>query len=238
MSKYKVLWVASAETPRDYRARQIYANEQGAVCYLEGHYNAKEYDKPGTQDNPALAVIASNSSQKTRDMGRWFCAEISKAFGHPNGGLYVRGPNENGYGNVAYAKGNSLLLEPLFVSDEEQARIAKSPVGIETIATIIFQMIVKFYPNGGLIALSPGHKYKVTSPSDRGAPVHPSVGGWEADLAELYMKRLAELLELHYTGIDPAPPSPAPPVASNITLVGRWEVASSTDNQTTLKRIG
>jgi hypothetical protein len=234
MSKYKVLWVASAETPRDYRARQIYANEQGAICYLEGHYNAKEYDKPGTQDNPALAVIASNSSQKTRDMGRWFCAEVSVEFGCPNGGLFVRGPNENGYGNVAYARGNSLLLEPLFVSDAEQAKIASSEDGQNRIALIIVQMITHFYPNGGLIAFSPGHKYKVNSPRDRGAPVHPDVGGWEADLAEKYMQKAAYILEQE---IAPVVVSGAPP-STEVTLMGKWEVSSSTATQTTLKRIG
>lgn len=236
MGKYQVLWVASEKERRDYRDRQLYANARGADCYIEGHYNANLYDKPGTQDNPASCLVASNSGTKTREMAAFFAAQVSQTFGYPNGGCVVTEPGDAGYWNLYYVKGNSLLLEPLYVSDPEQALMAQSELGQDRIAEIINGMVRKFYPDGGVIALSVGHKYKVSSPYDRGAPVVGTDGLGEADLAELYMKKAAVLLETDVQE-ENVTPDKTTPVVCEISLCGTWEVVPGDPGQTRLVRV-
>lgn len=239
MAKYHILWVASGSDRRDYKARQLYANDKGAVCYIEGHYNAKVYDKPGTADNPASCLVASNSGSKTRNMAAFFAAHVHQTFGYPNGGCVVTEPGIAGYWNLYYAKGNSLLLEPLYVSDPEQAIMAQSELGQDRIAQIINTMVRKFYPDGGVIAFSVGHKYKVSSPYDRGAPVVGTDGLGEADLAELYMKKAAVLLETETeTKTETETEVETVPVeVCDVSFRGTWEIVPGVPGQTRLVRV-
>lgn len=251
MSKYKILWTADENNRRDYRDRQLYANEKGAVAFIQGHYNAKEYDKPGTQDNPALVVVADNSGSKTRSMGEYFAKRISDTFGFPNGGVHVRKQGERGYWNVYYAKGNSMLLEPFYVSDPEQALLAQSEDAQDKIAGIIADMCRMNYPDGSLLAFDIGHKYKVSSPYDRGAPVVGTKGLGEADLVELYMRKAAVLLE---TPVTTETDSIAPPTSREapleltsvefpkntrvqLRLEGRWTVLQHTEAYMSLAKV-
>ena len=60
-------------------------------------------------------------------------------------------------------------------------------------ARILVESIQRFFPDGGLIAFSVGHKYKKSSPNDRGADL--AGGGSEADYAEKVLKKAAVMLE-------------------------------------------
>jgi hypothetical protein len=245
MSKYEILWVADEDNRRDYRDRQLYANSKDAVGYIEGHYNASAYDKPGVQDNPASCLVASNSGSKTREMAKYFADKVSEAFDYPNRGCVVTENGDAGYWNLYYAAGNSILLEPLYVSDSDQALMAQSELGQDKIAQIIADLVRKFYPDGGLIAFSVGHKFKVSSPYDRGAPVVNTDGLGEADLVELYMHKAAALLEAGEVTEPVAPPVTPPTetedcgrLGDRITLVGDWTLLQGTAGKTHLVRTG
>ena len=60
------------------------------------------------------------------------------------------------------------------------------------LARILAESIRRFIPGGGLIAFSVGHKYKTSSPNDRGAAL--AGGGTEADHAEKVLEKAAKLL--------------------------------------------
>ena len=220
MSKYTIVWAADENNRRDYRDRQLYANSMGAVAFIQGHLNASAYDKPGVQDNPASCLVASNSGTKTREMAQYFADEVSKEFGYPNRGCIVTENGDAGYWNLYYAKGNSILLEPLYVSDSDQALMAQSEQGQDRIAQIVANLVRKFYPDGGIIAFDIGHKFKVSSPYDRGAPVTGTKNLGEADLVEIYMHKAADLL----ASDEEVDPKPEHEVGCEITLVGEWVI--------------
>lgn len=81
----------------------------------------------------------------------------------------------------------AILLEPLFASNPQHADIIRSDDGQARLALILCDSIQRFFPKGGLIGFSVGHKYKPRNPPDRGAAV--AGGGWEADFAEAVLQK-------------------------------------------------
>ena len=148
---------------------------------VEHHFNASS--NPSV--NYALVVVASNASRLSREWGQWYAKSISKEFGVPIGGdngIKVGGYSGRGNANLLYTKMPAILVEPLFASNPEAAAVIKSKSGRDRLAWVLVESIRHFFPDGGLVAFSVGHKYKRTNPKDRGAPVFG--GGFEADYAE------------------------------------------------------
>jgi len=183
---YSIFWLKG-----DYRDRQLAANAEGCVCYLEHHFNALANDDPDSQrENKSLCIVGGNASQTSKNWAAWFTRTIAAEFGIGDGGVLV-GPRRGDF-NLRYTSMPAILIEPLFVSDPTQAAIAKSEDGQERIARVIVESIRRFFPDGGAIGFSVGHKYKTSNPHDRGAPVFG--GGTEAELAEEVLHRAARML--------------------------------------------
>lgn len=186
MATYKVKFYKG-----DYYDRQLAANKDKAVAYIEHHFNSSASSQP----NYAVVVVGSNASQTSRNWGRWYAKAIAEQFGSTVGGdqgILVGGWNGRGDGNVKHTEMPALLLEPLFASNPQQAEIIRSESGQGILARILAESIRRFFPKGGLIAFSVGHKYKTSSPKDRGAAL--AGGGNEADYAEKVLNRAATLL--------------------------------------------
>ncbi len=176
----------------DYYDRQKAANKDKAVAYIEHHFNSSSSPK----SDYAVVIVGSNASQTSKNWGRWYAREIRDQFNTSIGGsdgILVGGWNGRGDSNIKYTKMPALLLEPLFASNPAQAEIIRSESGQALLAQILAESIYRFFPDGGLIAFSVGHKYKKSNPNDRGAAL--AGGGVEADYAEKVLKKAAELLE-------------------------------------------
>jgi hypothetical protein len=176
----------------DYYDRQRTANQDGAVAYVEHHFNSSS----SSQANYAVVVTGSNASQTSKNWGRWYAHAIADQFGTRvagDSGILVGGWNGRGDANLRYTAMPAILLEPLFASNPQQADIIRSDSGQGTLARILVESIQRFFPNGGLIALSVGHKYKQSRPNDRGAAV--AGGGNEADYAEKVLEKAATMLK-------------------------------------------
>lgn len=190
--KYSTFLVADSRNRRGYRDRQLYANSLNADLYVEFHFNAKEYDKPGVQDNPATVLVCNNAGNRTRKLASAFADKISEEFKHPNGGLLVRNPGDRAYYNLYYSRPPAILIEPLYVSDQTQAVLAMQEATQRRIAQILRDVVVEYFPRGAAVACSLGHKFKPAPNNfDRGAPICKEVsnplGLAEADLAEKVM---------------------------------------------------
>lgn len=175
----------------DYLERQQAANAGGAVAYVEHHFNSSA----SPTASYAVVVVGSNASSTSRNWGRWYAKAVAEQFGTQvggDGGILVGGWNGRGDGNVKHTKMPALLLEPLFASHPQQADIIRSDAGQAALARILAESVRRFFPDGGLIAFSVGHKYKRSSPNDRGAAL--AGGGTEADHAEKVLERAARLL--------------------------------------------
>jgi N-acetylmuramoyl-L-alanine amidase len=154
---------------------------------VEHHFNAATSSKA----NYTLVVVGSNASKKSKDWGQYYAKLVSERFETVNNGLLVGGYHGRGDANIKKTKMPAILVEPLFVSNPEQARIVKSLAGQQALAAILSESIMYMFPKGGRVAFSIGHKYKKSRPKDRGAAVYG--GGVEADYSEKVLK-LAEIL--------------------------------------------
>ncbi|MEI6139846.1 MAG: N-acetylmuramoyl-L-alanine amidase [Mariniphaga sp.] len=180
----------------EYMDRQLAANADGAVAYIEHHFNSSASATSGY----SVAIVGSNASQTSRNWGIWYASAISEEFATQMGGekgIVVGGYGGRGDNNIKYTAMPAILLEPLFASNPDQAEIIRSENGRERLAKVLADSIRQYFPRGGLIAFSVGHKYKTSSPNDRGAAVVG--GGYEADYAELVLLKVQSLL----TGIKP-----------------------------------
>ena len=183
---YEVIWYKG-----DYPARQAKANADRAAVYIEHHFNST--------DNPnasyTCVIVGSNASRTSKEIGQSYAKKVSQVFGCKVGGvngLLIGGYNGRGDGNIKRTNMPAVLLEPLFGSNPDQAEIIRSESGRQTLAEILVATIRHFFPNGGKIGFSIGHKYKPSNPNDRGAPILG--GGTEADYAEDVLKRAEVLL--------------------------------------------
>lgn len=174
----------------EYLDRQRAANKDKAVAYVEHHFNSA-----GPTANYALVVVGSNASQTSVNWGSWYAKAVAEQFGtqvYRPDGVARGGLDGRGDGNVKHTAMPAVLLEPLFVSNPRQADIVRSASGQAALARILAESIRRFFPQGGLIAFSVGHKYKTSRPNDRGAAL--AGGGTEAEYAEIVLKQAAALL--------------------------------------------
>lgn len=179
----------------NYSSRQRQANADNCVAYVEHHFNSSS--NPGV--NYSIVITGYNASETSKSWGRWYAQEIARRFqtriaGYE--GILVGGYNGRGNGNLKRTKMPAILLEPLFASNPEAADIIRSEAGQIELALILSESIRKFFPNGGTVGFSVGHKYKTSRPNDRGAALYG--GGWEANYAEQVMLKAKDLLE-NYT---------------------------------------
>jgi hypothetical protein len=182
----------------DYIERQRRANVDRAAAYIEHHFNSSSSP---TADY-TVVITGSNASQTSRNWGRWYAQAISREFEVPVGGdqgIKVGGYDGRGDGNLRHTNMPAILLEPLFASNPRHADIVRSEDGQMRMAGALVDSIKRFFPDGGLIAFSVGHKYKTSNPNDRGAPLVG--GGTEAEFAEKVLLKAEELLH-EVTGPD------------------------------------
>ncbi|MBX3288432.1 MAG: N-acetylmuramoyl-L-alanine amidase [Acidobacteria bacterium] len=173
----------------DYKARQLAANADKALGYFEQHFNA--VDDPGPKY--CHAKVATNASKTSIAMAEWYAKRVAAEFGIPLGFDNGVDKGGRGNGNLIHTAMPAILLEPLFVSNPAGAALARSPDGQKRLAKCLADTVRNFYPNGGKIAFSVGHKYKTSSPNDRGALAYG--GGTEAEYAEIVLEIAKQLLE-------------------------------------------
>jgi N-acetylmuramoyl-L-alanine amidase len=186
MGKYEVRFYTG-----EYRTRQLAANRDRAACYVEHHFNSGS----ATADY-AVVVVGSNASQKSKDWGRFYAERVAADFGIRVGGvagIMVGGYGGRGDANIRETAMPALLLEPLFCSNPRHAAWIRSPEGRQKLARALSDSIRRFFPKGGLVAFSVGHKGKPSKPHDRGAAV--AGGGAEAEFAEMVLIEAKQMLE-------------------------------------------
>ena len=116
----------------DYLQRQLAANKDKAIAYVEHHFNSSA----SAQANYAVVVVGSNASNTSRNWGRWYAKAVAEQFGTQvagDQGILLGGWNGRGDGNVKHTAMPALLLEPLFASNPQQAEIIRSDSGQDTL---------------------------------------------------------------------------------------------------------
>lgn len=176
----------------DYRERQQGANADHCAAYLEHHFNSSQ----SPASNYCVAITGANASQTSRNWGRWYAQAVGREFNLPVGGdqgICVGGFDGRGDANLRYTNMPALLVEPLFASNPQHAEWMRAEAGQMRLARILCESIQRFFQQGGLIGFSVGHKYKTSSPTDRGCSV--CGGGFEAEFAEAVLLKAKAMLE-------------------------------------------
>jgi hypothetical protein len=178
--------------------RQRIANDvgqTGVCCYIEGHFNAlavKPGNKHPTQHAFAVTSARHAEDNRTRGWGVDMMARIAYAFGMPSLGVISGGA---GSGNVQHVKAPALLIEPGFISDPDFRFRVSTGEGADKIGYCIAAAVMKAFPEGGIVGLSVGHRYRGNG--DMGAPAagaEDPAFDQEAELAELYLNATTEHL--------------------------------------------
>jgi len=174
----------------DYKVRQEQAMADGALCYVEQHFNSTD----NSEKNYTLVLVTDNASEMSRPWGEYYTERVSEEFGIVKGkdnGISVIKDGDRGYGNMKYLKIPAILLEPFYISNPEGLEWAKTRQ--DELAQILVESIYKFFPEGGLIAFSVGHKYKTSRPDDAGA--QPFEGIKEIEFNEKVLEKAARILD-------------------------------------------
>jgi hypothetical protein len=176
----------------DYHNRQVQANQDKCVAYIEHHFNSSSDVAAGY----SVVITGSNASQTSMNWGRWYAAAVSREFGIPIGGeqgIVVGGYGSRGDHNLKFTDMPAILVEPLFASNPQHSGWIRSDDGQERLARILCESVQRFFQKGGLLGFSVGHKYKTSNTRDRGASVYG--GGVEADYAEAVLEKAKEIIE-------------------------------------------
>ena len=179
----------------DYRDRQEKANEDGAICYVEQHFNSTDGD-PNT--NYTMILIPSGSSDFTKKWAEYYVNSVSEAFNlkkWKEKGIKLLVQGDRGYGNLKYLTMPAILPEPFLICNSTGLEWAKTRQ--DELSQILVDSIYKFFPEGGLVAFSVGHKYKISSINDKGAC--PFEGICEIDFNEPVLEKAAKILDTDYT---------------------------------------
>ena len=136
----------------DYRARQLQANADGCLAYVEHHFNSS----PSAMANFPAVIVSTNASQTRRNWGRWYARAVSKEFNIPVGGDegLVGGYDGRGDFNLRFTAMPAILLEPLFASNPQHAEWIRSDAGQLRLARILTESIQRFFPMPGPIGAS------------------------------------------------------------------------------------
>lgn len=177
----------------NYRDRQLAANRDKCIAYVEHHFNSTT----GPSASYTMVITGSNASETSKNWGRWYAQAVSREFNISLGGdngVLVGGFNGRGDYNVKFTAMPAILLEPFFISNPQQADWLTDVKCQESLAKILCDSIRRFFPNGGTVAFSIGHKGKKSRPQDRGATMINGAG-MEADYAELVLRLAKDMLE-------------------------------------------
>jgi N-acetylmuramoyl-L-alanine amidase len=176
----------------EYIERQRAANADRAVLYVEHHFNSTDNQ---TADYTCV-IVGSNAGRTSKEFGQMYARKVAESFGCRIGGvngLLLGGYNGRGDGNIKHTNMPAVLLEPLFISNPKRAAQVITEPSQHQLAKSLAACIKHFFPNGGLIGFSIGHKGKRLKPNDRGAAVHGSTL-MEADIAEIVLKKTEAML--------------------------------------------
>jgi peptidoglycan hydrolase-like protein with peptidoglycan-binding domain len=191
----------------DYSSREYAANTAGAAMVWHQHFNSFN-----STASYALVEIAYPVSDRemavATEIAAGYNALIGGGLGSGDGVKVLSNGDRAEY--IIDGNKEAYISEPLFLSNASQAAWIVQDENLRAIAKINVDVIKRHYPDGSTIALSVGHKYKTSNPSDRGAAVSGYPGIMEADLNEKVINFMTEMLA---DGVIPTPtpvPVPAP----------------------------
>jgi hypothetical protein len=178
MSLYKVKFYYG-----DYHTRQRNANNDKAVLYVEQRFNTFS-----RKSNYTLVKVTDAASDSVVAIAADYANIISNRLNIPLyendvPGVIRTRRGRRGDDSIRVAEMPAILLEPMFVSNPEHVQLFWNN-GREILADTLAIVTRKYFPEGGLIGFSVGHRYKRSSPFDQGSHCWGTPEFSEASLSE------------------------------------------------------
>jgi N-acetylmuramoyl-L-alanine amidase len=168
--------------------RQQQAADSGCLIVVEFHFNSA-----GDSGARGGEVHFQHDRQESRELADRLWSQISSSTGLPPHGEPLRSTNDATRSRfITHYLMPCALLEPLFISNPEQATWLHQPANLQALAQGVAQAITIALPRGGVVGLSAGHAYKNSSPSDPGSGCAQL--DWEVDHTVACMEAVANLL--------------------------------------------
>lgn len=192
----------------DYKWRQLFANESRIDLYVEHHFNF--YSK---QTNYTLVKVAQNCKTEAFDFGKLYNSKVSSRLGVPlydscrsDGGILRLKANSRDVFNLSLVTAPAVIVEPLFLSNNDHVDLLLNKGGVQTLADILTDSLREFFEDRESvhIGFSVGHKYQRTSPSDRGSVCLGKSEMTEADLSDTILTITKTQLENNLPTIYPS----------------------------------
>src|SRR2546423_1984270 len=185
--------------------RQAQAQSEGCKLVIEFHFNS----------NGATATGGETWFKPGDPLSNTIAADIRNRFSNIGLSLHGPGPNEavssTRAGWLPFYSCSAILLEPLYVSNPDQARWIHQSGNVDLLAGEVTAAIFNNTSDADTIGLSIGHRFKHSHPNDLGAAC--ALGDNEADhgmaLAEAVAAKLTAVAPVAAgEGIVPAPEHP------------------------------
>jgi hypothetical protein len=171
------------------KQRQIEANKDEAICYVEHHFNSN-VGKPGSY---AAVLLAHNHSNKSELWATDYLSRLYAAAGTVLSATKVvhLAAGERGEALIVRTKMPAVILEPLFCNNLNHIHWIAG-LGWLNLAQVLTESIKAQFPGGGLVAFSIGHRYRPKK--DEGAPAVGIPPRTEAFWVESVMLKAAMIL--------------------------------------------
>ena len=179
------------------------------IAWLKGDYVGKhERQAQATAANCKVAIeFHFNSNGKKATGGEtWYkpgdvfsknlAADILTRYGNvglsPHGSGLNAATTDTRAGWLPFYQCDAVLLEPLFVSNLQQAQWIHDAANVDALAAEIVAAIGTATSAQDIIGLSIGHRFKHSNPTDQGSSC--VIGDWEADHGQALAQSVAALL--------------------------------------------
>lgn len=182
----RVVFLTGDYGVRPIRQRQAVA--AGCALTVDFHFNSNGPAARGAE------VYFRTNHNPSKELARRVIQNF-QALGLPDHGDPLKSATD-GEGRAAFInryQNTAILLEPLFVSNLQQAQWLHEPGNLDNLARAVADAIRSSTNPADVIGLSIGHLGKDSSPSDRGAPC--KLHDMEATHGEAMARAVAQLLE-------------------------------------------
>ena len=196
MSEYQIQFYYG-----DYHQRQQQANADGVILYVEHRFNTFS-----RKSNYTLVKVTDVAPNKAVNFAADYANMIHKRLNIPLyendvPGVIRTRRGRRGDDSIRLCNMPAVILEPLFVSNPDHVKLFWNG-GREVLADSLAAIVRKYFPEGGSIGFSVGHRYKRSKPFDQGAHCWGTPEFSEASLSEQVLWVAKFFLEFNL-GIDP-----------------------------------
>jgi len=182
----KIVWLKGDYVGNHERQQQ--ASKANCRLVVSFHFNA------ASNPQASGAEVYHNGKGDAEPIANKLLTVITKVLGNrPRG---VKSALGSRAGFLRFYHCPAVLLEPAFVSNLEEATMLHDVNVVRQLGEAIAEVLWRWLPFDAVLGIDIGHKFKTSSPNDRGARCVALANCFEADHAEQLAKVVAASIQI------------------------------------------